>query len=382
MKQLTINQVLVYYDGPELVMGTDQVGTRHLGLLVGQDEAGGKYLAVPVSIETVLSLLAGTKDLRAIYEAPETGDWFQFTLKDDAGPVQLEAVIGGRPPEAWLPDQGFAIPYITGSDLLLRETTERASAIIHLSLEPPEARQDYRITVPHLVDALQRFQSLVKHAYTKATAATRAAGQAAAEATDSHGLDVFAVSEGSFTVHMQSRSQADLFGFVELERALSKLDAVVEKAGDPEATLVFLKENRGHFAAAYMRFLEFIIKNDSPIRYEWNAPDLPAPVRRKISRDQAGPLYKLLTEKKELTVETVQVVGKVIKANVPNRTFTIATEDGEEFPAIVDERSQLSVSGLVMDTQNYRFSCEERIEEVVGTGRERTRLYLLSYEAI
>lgn len=378
-------QTLVYYDGPQLSVATDPVGTRYLCLWVEQTETQDRFFCVAVSDARLSQFKQGALDLLEIYRNPEMDELFvgDFELVGDEVALAVESVE--QPSDHWYPQEGLFLTPDEVEDTTTAEAKDRGKAVVHLALNPPEAREGPQIDVRHLVNGLRIYQNLVKHAYNKAIRSvdknTREQDQLSS--VSNYQMEVFAFSRGSFTVNMQSKRHADMLGFATIERALAFVDRAVSASNDLDQTLVFLRENRGHFLSAYRELLKFIMDNDSPLRYEWSSPQYTLARRNTIDVESATELYQILTASQSWTIETVDLTGIVEKADTRNKTWRLLSEEGgSRHNGKVPSGSPIELSGIVLDTERYRFHCEERLHEVASTGEETTELLLLSYERL
>lgn len=72
MRQLALNQILEYYDVPQILVATDATGTRYLCTLYDQSETEGyKYIGVQISEPRLMAFIGGQLDLRDAYLHPE-----------------------------------------------------------------------------------------------------------------------------------------------------------------------------------------------------------------------------------------------------------------------------------------------------------------------
>ena len=71
MRQLTLIQVLEYYDVPQIFVAVDVIGTRYLCTLFENTDDGYKYLGVQISEPRLMAFLGGQLDLREAYVHPE-----------------------------------------------------------------------------------------------------------------------------------------------------------------------------------------------------------------------------------------------------------------------------------------------------------------------
>ena len=98
-----------------------------------------------------------------------------------------------------------------------------------------------------------------------------------------------------------------------------------------------------------------------------------------MSSSQAGPLYEALSLRADIGIEIVRFRGKLSKVDEKNRTWRMVTdEDLKEISGF----AEVDLAGLVIENQKYEFTCEERLEEEKGTGREFARLVLTSYVSL
>ena len=82
-QRLTISQILVYYDFPEIFIATNQVETTFLCLLVSTEQERTAYISTPISKRRLSDFIKGTIDLRDIFEKPEVEQWYFFDEVDE-----------------------------------------------------------------------------------------------------------------------------------------------------------------------------------------------------------------------------------------------------------------------------------------------------------
>lgn len=378
-------ETLIYYDGPELFVGVDQLGTSYLCLLVDANEKNELFLCTGISRVRLSEFRIGAIDLRRIYEAPESGELLTANIYDsncetiELIPIEISQIL-----PQWLPDPGFiyTATYPVNS-VILQETIDRNRAIIHYSINPPESRDETKIAAETLAQGLKLFQRLLRYAYRKTLRNLNLATRNALDIPEYQTVNVFAFSNGSFTLHLESAALADGLGYAEIAKALNRLDIITANINDPEQTLEVLKGNKGHVATAYRDLLGFIVENDAPLTYEWVMPELKEPIRRSIPKSSAEVLYELLKEKENLGEEAVVIEGVVVKVDVEYGTWRILDDyKGKEFSGRCDLTTDVHLGGITVETQRYRFYCVERLEEDRGSGREKSILLLRNYEGI
>ena len=380
VRKLRHKETLVYYDLPQLLVGEDPFGVKYICLLGATSE---DYLCTAISLQRLQDFYMGLVDLRTVFSSPEVKDFFLVSFLSGEKEGLLKP-FDGVPTGDWLPEPEFfySMPEKT-SDTVLTESIARNKAMIYFSISPPESRLETKISVHHLIESLGVFQATVRHSFSKVAGAERKRGSRAKSISEESLLEVVGFSPGSFTVHLQSTTEADMFGYIAISEALRRIDELSNYLNDKEKVLDILRENKGHFANSYIRLLRTIVKNDAPLRYVWAIPELSEPVSRSIDVALAEPLCELFATAEELTREELILEGEIIKADTKLGAWTLRVpEDEKEYKGFLSEDSIASLSGVVMETQRYRFHCEERIEEILGSGRELTKIYLTNYEKI
>ena len=240
-------RILVYYDGPQLIVAVDLVGTKYLCMLTEELEEKDKFVCAPISNGRLRAFERGELDLLQIFSEPETGELYEGDSEYSADAFLLAITLAEQIPEYWYPEEGF---FLAPVEDITAEARDRNKAVVHLALQPPEAREGTQIDVQHLANGLHLYQRFIRHAYDKAVLAVRKDirdEQSLSDASN-YQMEVFAFSPGSFAVDMQSKTSADMLGYVNLARALTLVDEAVTAANDPEAATAFMREHRGRFS--------------------------------------------------------------------------------------------------------------------------------------
>lgn len=386
-RPLKHTQTLVYFDGPQLIVATDPVGTKYLCMLTEQLEERDEFVCAPISDLRLTEFEQGRLDLLRIFENPEMGELYVGSFEHSADEPSFVVELVPEIPGYWYPQEGFFLKQRENTESATIEARERGKAVIHLALTPPETREALQIEVQHLASALQIFQNLVRHAYSRAIRQLSRATRDLLSDKSNYQMEVFGFSRGSFTVNMQSKVPADdLLGSVNIEKALRFVDDAIAAANDPEDSqraLRFLRENTGHFLTAYRSLLEFVVENDSPLKYEWSTPGSSMDKRSAMSVEVATGLYEILISQKHLTTELVTLVGVVEAVDAGNRAWTLHSEEDDiKYKGKVAPDSSISLDGITIRTQRYRFECEERLQESTATGEEKIERLLLRYKKL
>jgi hypothetical protein len=379
MKVLHYNSTLMFYESVQIFDAFDVIGGNYVCILTHAGESDDDFLAVGISPEDLRRLKLGDLDLRNAIQNRPLKEWFTLKVGPDiAG--DLNAIEGsGDIPEDMLPLDGLflAAPDLS-PQLVIEKTKELNNAVLEVCIDPPEAARVSKVHATTLAGMVSLTQTLVKHAYNKALAGLSESSRRGLDVIDGHQIDAIATATGSFRILFEASKGPDLWRFVELQRALVKLDELTSNAESPEKALEIVKANKGHLAGAYMRLLQFLIDTKTEFSYKWSSPETKEVRGRTITQKEAGPLLEIFNATKELGVETVILHGKVREADSINGHWKLqSSEDGKVYSGKVKEGGR-GVSHIVIDNI-YRFECEEKLEEVVGSGKELRTLLLVDY---
>ena len=369
---------LFYYDGPQVFEARDAIGGHYVGVMVEPEGPHDRYIVAGVSPERLRQFRSGLIDLRTLLVERSEAEWHLATVERSLDePIHIRSQAMSLATSQFLPDAGFVLHDRPADDVVLREARERNNLVLEIAVDPPEAAEEHRIRVETLVGLLGHIQTMVKHAYGAALRELSLGTRRAIDRSNAHLLDVvIPAAAGSFRVLLEGAKTPDLLGQSELARALERMDELFENVSDPEMAIVAVKANRGHLAGAYLRFLRFLLKNRTGLRYGWAEATSQKTHSRLITEAETGPLVSALSGVSNLGSESVALLGALEKADVVSGAWRLATPEGDYSGEI--KRGGPSLEGLSLGA-SYRFSCIEEIEETEGTGREQRTLYLIEH---
>ncbi len=380
MRTIHYKEPLLFYDGLQIFTAQDQFSSNYICTLVEQSSEIDTYLCVPVSLSRLDAIIRGNIELREIYTNTESNEIFTVISNTDVlRDLVIQPIDFPDLPTKWLPDYGLFLNIDQPDNLVISESIERQRAIIHCHLNPPESHSEPKILADNLSQAIKILQRLVKYAFRRSIAYLDKEIRAQLSTPDNYQLEVIAFSKGSFTIHLQSAIHADLLGDVEITKAIQIIDRITALSSTPNAAVEQIAQIGGHFATAYKDLLKFITEVDSLFEYEWSTPATRTSIHNRISSIQAKPLYDALIERTDIGAEIVEIKGKLTKVDEKLKTWRLINEeDNKEYSGA----SETDLAGLVIETQRYKIVCEERLEEERGTGKEFTKLFLISFQKI
>ena len=375
-----LQTILLDADGPIIVVLRDTVDGAWLGMAVERAAAADEYLCVPISAARLSRFRHGAIDLRDVFVSPEESRFARVIIpaSDLGQSVELVPIL--EIPEDWLPDAGFlltsfiepvAVEYRAMSDL----ATSENRPILRLNLSPEGGA--HAVDVNELGSALILFQNGLRHAHSLVTKSLTFVQRRLQSAPENHTFEALAFASNSFEVHMRAKGGGDLFGNSPHVQALHKLDEIIAVVDDTDAAVTVAKANRGHFVSAVTALMKFVYQSDLPLSYAWTSPQSSRIHVHSVRPQAAKALYDALILKQELSQEEVTLTGVLKKLDVNNRAWTLLTPEGEEHHGFVTD-GDVSISDLNVDRVVYRLQCRDILVETAGSGRQSTRLELLS----
>ena len=159
-----------------------------------------------------------------------------------------------------------------------------------------------------------------------------------------------------------------------------KLNSFLNDAESPERAVELLLSLKGHAASSLIRLLNFISENDCQLINRWSTPNMSSSSTGSIRVASAQKIIQRCLLREDLGTESLSLEGIVDSADVTAKTWKILV-DGVAHSGEVKEGSRLNLAGIVLGDQ-YRFQCEEKIEMILGTGKELKKLSLVRFESI
>ncbi len=375
MKTIKYNRTLFYYDGPQVFEARDMIGGHYIAVMVNSDNSNDQYLVTGVSPDRLRDFRSGIVDLRTLLIESKEQDQYLTTIASDLEePLELNQLSISLSDSGFLPDAGFVLHDRPSSHYVLREAQERDNLVFEITAEPPEAASQHRIRANTLAEMLSLVQNMVKHAYRVVTRKIPPKYRR----RDEEILDVVVpASAGSFQIVLEAANIPSLFGGSELSRAFRQIDLLFEDTSDPQQTLNIVKEYQGHLAKSYLNLLRFLVEQRTGLSYSWAEPRSEYPSSRAVSQSEAVLLVGALSHVSNLGIETVTIEGRFDRFNRGTGNWGLLTKERKRTGKVRTQRTNLD--GLEVGAW-YRFHCEEEIEEIGITGKERRTLYLVSHE--
>jgi hypothetical protein len=376
-RKLHIDRILVFHDFPELFLAQDKSEMDYLCLLTELNDEEYLYHCVSISKKRLYQYLNGKVDLREIFTNPELPEWW---LTTDTSQKEFEIAFYSSQgiSEDLLPESDCYFAEELQDDLIRHEVVEHNNVIVHLSLSDQNNNQS--IPIDDLGDFSKLYQALVENAYKKSILNSNIKEKKSFIIPANYKLEAFAASPGSFNLHLVSRSNKDLFGTSIIEEGLRRIDDIITYTENEEELMESLRQIKGHAISNYRKLLEKIINRNITFKYKWLSPSSPIIHTRTINQQYATKVKEILDLRDELVEEIKELVGLVKQADVEKGSWRITNEeDGKDYTG--DSEGHL-LDGITLETVRYKFICEEIIEAMKVTEKEKIIYRLKSVEKL
>ena len=375
MKAIELLHVLLDYDYPQVFVARDLIDVRYVCMVSEIADHGPIFLCVPVSKHRCDELLNGKVDLRQVYEEPEVVEFYRASPDNLFEPFRIERSLMDVVPQELLPEPGLTFSF---SDEVLIKAQELNTTVAYASLAVPESVREPRIRTRKLSAFLNIYQAVLRNL---ARASAKAIGKPIPKGEDPYESDVFGFCYGSFTVQVRSSEPCDMLGENKaLITAFQTLNEFLDAAENADDAVLFLSRMKGHAASSLIGLLSFIAENDCQLTNRWSTPGMQSSSKSRVRVASAQNIIQRCRLREDLSVETLELVGIVDSADATAGYWKIFV-DGVAYNGGVKEGAGINLAGITLRNR-YKFRCEEKIEMVLGTGREIKKISLIGFDPV
>ena len=376
-RKLIIDRILVYNDFPELFLAQDNSGLDYLCLLTNISDEFYNYSCVAISKNRLYKFLNGKIDLREIFINPELPEWWE-TNDTSEEEIEISFFNDTGLEDEFLPEEGCFFVEEQNEETIREEVVESNNVIVHLSLSDKQNKQS--IAIDDLGDFTKLYQSLIENAYRKAILTSELDHKRSYIIPDNYQLNAFASSPGSFVLHLKSNSNKDLFGNSLIEEGLRRVDEIICDPNNENELIEALRSVKGHTISNYQKILDKIIRENITFKYKWLSPSSPIIHTRTINEKYARKVKEILSQKDELVEEIKEFIGFIKQADVERGSWRITNEeDNKDYTG--DSEGHL-LDCITLETVKYKFICEEIIESMKVTEKEKVKYRLKQIEEV
>ena len=308
---IQIQQILEYYDVPQVFIGIDLFGAQYIALLI-DDNNEYKYIAIPISSQRYSEYINMRVDLRTVFLTPEIDHSYRIIVYND-NQFEINETFSDIT-EDMLPQEVFYHKDNICADSIIYETYKIKHPIIHLGFEDPINSSS--IELPVLSQVLKFYQSLFTHCYTKVDGKSK---------DPDHCLKAFDSSVASFNLHLYANTPLGLFGESRIEKTLIALEELFHFQTE-ESLRLALNNFKGHIVSSYKNFICTLLENKLVFKYKWlynKDGNGPIVIQNRITTPTLETISFILSESTELENEIKEFLGYFIKIDTNNSTWKL-----------------------------------------------------------
>ena len=371
-KRLSISRILVYFDIPQIFTAVDRVETLYLCLLTDIDDVSGemRFISTPISESRLMQFYIGDEDLRNIFVNPELKEIYSF--KEISEFIQAELLDSYVLSASDLPDEGFRYQDIDHTETIITESHQRNKAIVHLALSDDGG--DYSIDSDDLGDVLKLYQLIMEKTYKKELINRKVRDKKRYFHPTNYTFRAFESSSSSFNIHLFSTAETDVFGHTPIEFGLEKFTSMISQFLNEDDYIDILRTVKGHSVANLKKLMKKIIDNNLTLKHKWYVPNKKAPTLTIINPINANQIFKILNSTEDLSEEIREFSGVFIQVDVEKGTWRF--KDDNEDLVLSGSSTGNMLPGITVETQQYRIECNEIIESLKVSEREKIHYIL------
>lgn len=372
MIRLKFEEVIVFYEVPQVFVASDIFDTKYICLLYPADADYYKYLAVKISTRRLDAFKGATLDLLSIYTEPEDGTYYDVTVKGSTN-ISAEIITKEAVSSSMLPDEGFYCNYdAVDDDELIKLSMQKGKMMMCMAFS--DNRNSHDIDVDVLAKALTSYKNMVRNCHIKLFGKQYA---------DEAEMRACALQAASFDVHFTMNENFDLFGTPTHTAQTLKVINDIMSSGETDVLEEKVENVKGHTLNSMRTFLQLMEENQLTFRHKW--------VRSTLERQVEGstiPLIKITkvhdylnsrTELENVEVEFEGYFGSGSVLNSGNWTFIY---DGNKQLHGKAENTAILQGITLGETAKYRIKCKETQTINPATYKPKSNYTLLEYKAM
>ena len=126
-----------------------------------------------------------------------------------------------------------------------------------------------------------------------------------------------------------------------------------------------------HTISSLKKFVKKLIDRNIKVKHKWFSPNQEQVHFTIIDKAKAEKIYAVLNLTEELAEETKIFVGHFVQVDIDNGTWRIYNiEDDKEYSG--DDFGQ-HLQGITVETVTYKLTCQEIIEELTVSEKEKVK---------
>lgn len=365
--KIIVQQILEFYDEPQLYTAKDEFGALYLCLYSAIED---RYdcTAVKITPHRLAQYMAREVDLRSIYLNPEDGAYFSVTSPDDET-LEINPLPADYLTEERLPAEGFYFfgDFSAEDEALIMETQEQGKRVYHLGVA--DESNSHSISPRVLAKILSGFEGTIEGIVTSY------------HKKQTVPLQLFATSAASFNLHFTIGDKLDWFGQSNIDFALRRFEEIL--AAENVAKLKSLTNDlKVGTVQKIKEFVDVLKENDYLLKSRWIDAEGCKTGKARIARNQIAHIQEILSSAEILEEKEAIFEGFFEAVSLKNSSWTLQLANSSRSVGGKAPEKNLLKSIVMGDDAHYRIFCKMKEEHNHFSDKSKFIYELLSVEAI
>ena len=365
--KIIVQQILEFYDEPQLYTAKDEFGALYLCLYSAIED---RYdcTAVKVTPRRLAQYMAREVDLRSIYLNPEDGAYFSVTSPDDET-LEINPLPADCLTEERLPAEGFYFlgDFSAEDEALIMETQEQGRRVYHLGVA--DESNSHSISPRVLTKILSGFEGTIEGIVTSY------------HKKQTVPLQLFATSAASFNLHFTIGDKLDWFGYSNIDFALRRFEEILA-AGNVAELQRLTSDLKVGAVQKIKEFVGVLEENNYLVKSRWIDAEGCKTGKAKITRNQVAHVHEILTSSEFSGEKEVVFEGFFEAVSLKNSNWILQPADSSGAVGGKAPEKNLLKSIVMGDDAHYRIVCKMKEERNLFSDKSKFIYELLSVEAI
>lgn len=380
--ELTLVQVLEYYDFPRLFTCRSVTGQYYVAISTFDDDSESQWIYLPISSLRLGAVLAGGMSLRHAYLQPEGGYLIRLASFPGDRKPDVSFILPEQVPEDDLPSPDYSVTVgaePTTDDVALTAqqvavATRRETFDYRIFPGQPEAHE---VPARKLGAILTSTQELVDALGQAALGQPTVRGSIPAELLQQTKVNVSHAFRGSFGVQFRSTQFSDLLDHSTLASAIRELANLLQAEDSEDLLSNKLHVLKGRVASKYRRLLKELADIDSGLMLDWGSVQASGGGQFQLTAAQVKRAYAIVDRIDIAMAQEITVSGKLIGFNSRTQRYEIlSSDDGRTYAGKVADEAKLEVSNPAIG-QFYEADLRMLVETQSTSGDELIRWVLV-----
>lgn len=373
-----IDHVLIFYDGPKMMLRRSRGGQYFLAWWMDEDEDQERWIYLPVSESRLKGILSGGIPANEALNEPEDGYLFVADLEFASGEIlKVIQTKASLLPKDALPKPDSTLRIELPEELGLLPSRDRVH-VLNVRIGGDASNQFQRFGSKVVGQFLGNLQRLLDAIGQAKTGQPTARGVIPFDVQEGTQLNIVAGYMGSFGMVLETQAVDDIFGESLAKDSLASFFDLMDAGSRFENLTEQLTSLQSRVAKNYGDLLGTIESSKQTVSFAWLEPSHSRSRIKSINHEEARSILAQIEAvsariEKHFEIECRFNMGSI-------RTFRFELEEsgtGERFTGLVDEHAMDQLGEIPLGSK-CRATLQPNLEINAATGDERVTYTLLA----